>query len=178
VVLLVVISLVTKLLAERTKDNHSQVATSVNQTEAKVQGQSIIDIPQLAGKTSNQVEQIIGKATTVTTITNDPERMPGEYRDYKIEGALLNLTIEGLMIRYYKGIAVHFSLDLPRASRTPEEALLMAGIDVRGVSPQTSAPLAERWNGRFSDVDFMDAAAMRRDLGTKTFSTVQATILK
>lgn len=154
--------------------NSQQSANINSQAPRQPATKPVVDIPQLMGKPSAELEKVLGKPAAVTKITDDPDMMPGEYRDYKIENTTGNVTQEGLMVRFYKGQAVHFTFDLPVPTDTPEEALSMAGIDVKGAAAKIKAPLAERWAGNFNGVEFKDVAALKMDFGGKKYSTVQA----
>lgn len=134
----------------------------------------VVDIPQLITKSPAELDNVLGKPAAITKLTDDPDMMPGEYRDYRVESATPGVTQYGLMIRVYKGRAVHFTLDLPRPTDTPQDALLMAGIDVSGTAPKTKAPLAHRWSGRFNGMDFKDVAALKMDSAGTKYTTVQA----
>ena len=154
--------------------NSQPPANSNSQVSSQPAIKPVVNIPQLIGKSPTELDKVLGKPAAVTKITNDPEMMPGEYRDYKIENTTGNVTQEGLMVRFHKGQAVHFTFDLPRLTDTPEEALLMAGINVKGTAAKIKAPLADRWTGNFNGVDFKDVAALKMDSGGKKYSTVQA----
>jgi hypothetical protein len=137
----------------------------------------VISIPNLANKSPQEIEAILGRSVGLTKITNEPDRMPGEYRDYKIEGVEPQLTFTGLMVRFYRGRAVHFSLDLPVAFDTAQDALLAAGINVGGTSPKETALLARRWSGRYGGVDFKDVAAIQMGFdGKGKYNVVQAEV--
>ena len=133
----------------------------------------IVDIPQLIGKSQSDLDKALGKPSAITRITDDPDMMPGEFRDYRIENTTGKVTQYGLMVRFHKGKAVHFTFDLPRLTDTPEQALLIAGINVEG-TPKIKAPLADRWTGNFNGIDFKDVAALKMDSDGKRYSTVQA----
>lgn len=159
--------------------NNKSPAPNANvQTATQPIIEPIVDIPHLIGKTPAEFEKVLGKAIRVTKITNDPDMMPGEYRDYKIEKSIGTLTQDGLWVRFYKGLADHLTFDLPHFADTPEEALLMAGIDVKGATPQIKAPIAERWKGNFNGISFKDAAALKLDSDHKKYTTVQAELAK
>jgi len=138
----------------------------------------VVDIPQLISKSPAELEKVLGKPTRITQITNDPEMMPGEYRDYRIENSIGTLTEDGLWVRFHKGKADHFTVDLPHLADTSEAALLMVGIDVQGAVPNVKAPLADRWTGKFNMIDFKDVAALKMEAGSKKYSTVQAETAK
>lgn len=141
----------------------------------QVESKPLINIPALANKSAKDVDAILGKPAEVTP-TNDPGTTPGEFRDYKISGVTPNITSDGLMVRFYRDKAVHFTFDLPGPVGTPEDALLLAGIDVKGASPLVQAPMAKRWVGTFGGVNFKDAAAL--NLSDKRYNVVQAEVGK
>lgn len=170
-ILIVILWLVLTLGCAKQGDHLNPTQAPNSNVKATIK--PIIDIPQLIGKSPTQLEKVLGKPATITK-TNDPDMVPGEYRDYKIDNALNKLTQEGLMVRFYKGQAVHFSLDLPRLADTPEEALLMAGIDVKGALANIKAPRAVRWTGNFNGIQFKDVAALKLDTDSSKYSTVQA----
>jgi hypothetical protein len=70
--------------------------------------QPVVDVPQLAGKSTFEVDEILGKPETVKPIKNPA----GEYRVYKIP----NHT-KGLAVRFYDDKAISFNLILPKAMR-------------------------------------------------------------
>lgn len=146
-------------------------------TPTQEEAKAIINIPALAGKSAKAVDAILGKPGEVTP-TNDPGYTPGEFRDYTVPGVTPHLTSHGLMIRFYRDRAVHFTFELSRPADTPEEALLMAGIDVRGVNPHTTAALANLWSGTFNGVSFKSLSAQRLDATYKKYTTVQAEVSK
>jgi hypothetical protein len=157
---------------QRNSSNPPQSSTPSQKSQPAAK--PVVDIPHLINKSPADCDKMLGKPAVVTKLTNDPEMMPGEYRDYRIENVPPVVTQYGLMVRFYKGQAVHFTLDLPRLVDTPEEALLMAGIDVKGTTAKTKAPLADRWSGTFNGIAFKDVAALKMDSAGNKYSTVQA----
>jgi len=135
---------------------------------------AVLDIPGLIGKSPRELEKVVGSPVRVTPITNDPDMMPGEYRDYKIANTLGTMTVDGLWVRFYKGVAHHITFDLPKVTDTPQEALLMAGIDVGAATARIKAPAADRWTGNFNGINFKDVAALKLDSDMRKYSTVQA----
>jgi hypothetical protein len=158
-------------LSQKASNSNSQVAS---QPAIK----PVVDIPQLVSKSSAELDKVLGRPIRITKITNDPEMMPGEYRDYKIDNSIGALTEDGLWVRFHRGKADHFTVDLPHLTDTPEEALLMVGIDVKGAAAKIKAPLADRWTGNFNGIDFKDVAALKMDAGGKKYSSVQAEVAK
>lgn len=138
----------------------------------------VLNVPQLIGKSPADFEKVLGKAIRVTKITDEPDMMPGEYRDYKIEHTLGTLTEDGLWVRFHKGIAVHLTFDLTKSADSAEEALQLAGIDVKGVTPQVRAPLALRWRGTFNGINFKDVAALKLESDPNKCTTIQVELEK
>lgn len=153
--------------------NRSQ-DSGVNAPSTNPSIKPVVDIPQLINKSPTELDKVLGKPAAITKLTNDPDMMPGEYRDYRVKNTTPVVTQHGLMIRVYKARAVHFTLDLPQPVDTPQDALLMAGIYVSGTAPKTKAPLAHRWSGRFNNIDFKDVAALKMDSAGMKYTTVQA----
>lgn len=150
----------------------SFVSGQVFAQSIKSEVKPVLDIPSLAGKSPAELEKVLGKSKVKTPITNYPEQMPGEFRDYRIKSSQINLTLYGLMVRYYQGRAVSFTLDLPNPTASPEEALAVAGIGTKGISPTIKAPMATRWKDvSFNGVAFEDVAVLIHD---GKFATVQA----
>ncbi len=164
--------LITSLLAALTCTSPS--ANVANRSVAPVV--VVVNVPAIIGRTPKEVEAVTGKAKERTKITNEPDQMPGEFRDYEIKGAKLGLTLYGMMVRYYRKRAVHITIDMPEHVDTAEAVLKMAGIDVQGAQPRVVAPLATRWTGTFNGVDFKDVAAAKMGSDKSLFSTVQATL--
>ncbi len=59
----------------QTSNSNSQAA---NQPAIK----PVVDIPRLINKSPAELDKALGRPIRITKITNDPEMMPGEYRDY------------------------------------------------------------------------------------------------
>ena len=160
------------------KRNQSKSEPASNSTSQIVSQPSVtpvVDIPRLAGKSAVELDRALGKPAAITKITSHPEMMPGEFRDYRVDGTSGVATQYGLMVRFHRGRAVQFTLDLPRFIDTPAEALLLAGIDVRGAAPRVKASGAHRWTGKFGGVDFKDAAAVKASIkDDQKYTTVQA----
>jgi len=166
IALLVLMSACEGTKTPRTESSPTNVAQPAPKT--------VLDIPRLMGKSAREFEKLVGSPVRVTPITNDPDMMPGEYRDYKIANTLGTITEDGLWVRFYKGVAHHITFDLPRVTDTPQEALLMAGIDVGGATARIKAPAADRWTGNFNGINFKDVAALKLESDMRKYSTVQA----
>lgn len=52
---------------------------------------AVVDVPALAGLSAEAVDAIFGPPKSVTPITETPEEMPGEYRDYSKDGNSLTV---------------------------------------------------------------------------------------
>ena len=78
----------------------------------------VIDLARLAGASSATVDSILGDPVTVTPVTSEPAKMPGEYRDYPVAGSTNPMTV-----RFRRDRAVFFTIYLPFAA------------DVRGPAP-------------------------------------------
>jgi hypothetical protein len=100
----------------------------------------LFDVVALAGQPPSAVEGVLGPAVTVERITNEPEWMPGEHRDYVVPGSDLPLSI-----RYHNNQAVFFHAYLPTPEKTAEAALMRIGVNVQGMRPDTRAPGAMWW---------------------------------
>lgn len=143
---------------------------------AAEKAKSLPNITQLIGRTPDEVERVAGGTQARTEITNDSSQMPGEFREYEVRNSRLGLTVYGMMVRYHHERAVHITVDLPDQYASAEEALLAVGVDVRGTKPRVVAPVATRWTGKFSGVEFKDVAAVKTDPNLQAFSTVQITL--
>ena len=117
--------------------------------------QAVVDVPRLAGKSTFEVDGILGKPETVKPIKNPA----GEYRVYKIP----NHT-KGLAVRFYGDKAIDFNLILSAPLPTSKQALKeIFGIDV-GDMPfkiDSKEPLSEVWRGTFNGVRFEKVYANR-----------------
>lgn len=117
-----------------------------------------VNIPELAGKSPEDFEKALGKATQVTPITNTPEEMPGEFRHYQLEG-----VTETLQVRFYKGRSVAFNLTVQKEkqTRTPEELAKMAGFDMTGNRGERASAYAQKWSGEFGGARFKEIIAVK-----------------
>ena len=164
-----------KSSSEAPPSTKSDEATPAPKVKPELDPRPIIDITRLAGKSAAELQRALGKPVGLTKITSNQELMPGEYRDYKVDGALTVATPYGLTVRFFKGRAVHFTLDLQSFSDTPEKALLLAGFDVRGAIPRIKASRATRWTGRFGGIDFTDVAAIKAGKD-QNYTTIQVEV--
>jgi hypothetical protein len=101
-------------------------------------------MPLLLG-TPSEFDEVFGPATA-STPTDEPESMPGEWRDYKVPGAVPKNTAHGLTVRFYGGHAVSIQVDLDGSYADEIEAVSRIGIDLRQeISPPARAPIAVNW---------------------------------
>jgi hypothetical protein len=134
------------LSSDSNKGSMNLTSSTASASEPK-EAQLVLDIPRLANQPPSAFESLLGKPTEITKITGRREHAPGEFRDYKIPGVASNRsTRDGLMVRFYKGKAVMFMLDLPRTVTTAKEAFAMAGINIGNRRPDVTALAAEVWN--------------------------------
>jgi hypothetical protein len=116
----------------------------------------IVNVPQLANKSTTEVDKILGKPETVKLI-KDPET--GEYRVYRIPN-----HPKGLAVRFYGDKATDFNLILSAPMPTSKQTLKeIFGIDVGDVPFQIDSkqPLSEVWRGTFNGVRFEKVYAKR-----------------
>lgn len=129
-----------------------------------------IDAAKLANKTTEEIDEIFGRAIEIKEISQ-PKK--GEYRVYKVAD-----EPKGLAIRFYDGRAKNFNLILSAPVSTSKEALKKNfAIDV-GNQPPTkdeNEPLSEKWSGNFGGVKFLKVSA-RRETANKGFVFVLAEI--
>ena len=144
----------------------SPTATPKNESATKA------DVPQLAGKSAEELDKILGKPEKITPATVQKE-MPGEYRLYKLEG-----NPKGLSVRFYRGRAVRFNLILEKPFASAKAALLETfDIDVKNIPPtiEKSEPLSQKWQGEFGGVRFATVYA-KKDKPDGQFVMVHAEI--
>jgi hypothetical protein len=117
--------------------------------------QAVVDVPLLAGKSTFEVDRIMGKPETVKQI----KKPAGEYRVYKIPN-----HPKGLAVRFYGDKATDFNLILSEPLPTSKQSLKeIFGIDV-GDAPlkiDSKEPLSEVWRGTFNGVRFEKVYAKR-----------------
>lgn len=119
----------------------------------------IIDFPRLMRQTPEQAEAVLGPPRAVYPLTYPAEWLPGEYREYIVNGC------EGpVLVRYHSGVLVWILACFQESSDSPEELLNRAGVDVRGTRPRVTALAASRWTGTFNGVYFPDVAAVKGGL--------------
>lgn len=116
----------------------------------------VVNVPQLANKSTVEVDKILGKPEIIKLIK---EPAAGEYRVYKIAK-----HPKGLAVRFYGDKAIDFNLILSESLPTSKQALKeMFGIDVGDVPfhIDSKQPLSEVWRGTFNGVRFEKVYAKR-----------------
>ncbi len=116
---------------------------------------AVVDVPRLVGKSTLEVDEMLGKPETVKQI-NKPT---GEYRVYKIPN-----HPKGLAVRFYGDKAIDFNLILSEPLPTSKQALKeIFGIDVGDAAFKIDSkePLSEVWRGTFDGVRFEKVYAKR-----------------
>lgn len=117
---------------------------------------AVVDVPTLAGKSTIEVDKILGKPE-VSKSVKDP--FAGVYRVYKIPN-----HPKGLAVRFYGDKATSFNLILSKTAPTSRQALKeIFGIDVGSALPKIDKkePLSEVWQGMFNGVRFSKVYAKR-----------------
>lgn len=111
------------------------------------------NLPDLANKTPEEVENALGKATDVARVTEPPQEVPGENRTFD----LANMK-GALIVRFYKGKAAAFSINVPKGQelKTPEELGKLAGFDLAGKRPAKATDFVSQWNGQFGSAKFAE----------------------
>lgn len=162
--------------ARPSTDTKKSSSLSPSSTNSEIlNSKPIVDIPKLMRQSPQVFEKTFGKATEISK-TNDPGTVPGEIRDYKVPGAGSYSTIDGMMVRFFKGKAVMIMVDLPMPTTNAQLALSQANLDAKGISPTVEAPLAHRWrNQTLNGIKFKDVAVHRLD-DSRNFTTVQTEV--
>jgi hypothetical protein len=119
-------------------------------------------ITQIAGKTPGEVKAVLGMPTEVTPITNYPDDMPGEYRDYT--SGRLRVTVQ-----FFRGIAIGAAVDIDEPpARSPVEALGYVGLSPNELSQTFETPKDApiklrviRWRGTVDGVEIEDVSATK-----------------
>jgi len=116
-----------------------------------------VDVPKLANKSAEHFDEIFGDPVKISPVRNNPKLIPGEYREYKVEGHR-----KGLSVRFHRDKAKRFNLLLGKPEKTSTNALAtIFKIDVKKLSRVQSDPLSETWKGKFGTVTFETAYAKR-----------------
>jgi len=137
---------------------------SATSRKAKVGAQ--FRITEIAGKTPQDVQRLLGRPTVVTPITNDAKDMPGEYRDYK-HGRFT------VVVQFFRGRAIAASMDIDDPpARTPAEALSFLGLSPSDLTQTFETPKDSpitfrviRWRGTVDEVQVEDVSATKSGNG-------------
>ncbi len=120
-----------------------------------------VDVIQMANKSASFFDEAFGEPAKVTPIKDNPRLMPGEYREYKIEG-----HPKGLSVRFYRDQAKRFNLLLGKPEKSSKEALeRIFKIDIGGMRRIKSDSLSETWEGKSKGINFKTAYAKRNKAG-------------
>lgn len=137
-------------------DNGGADAKPAATAEPAAKMKPIVDIPQLANKSPEEVEKLIGKAVEVDQIKSHSEYYPGEFRNYEIAGLK-----DSVQVRFYKGKAIAFVLTLPsdKQTKTAEDLAKLGGFDVS--SGRQAGVYAVAFDGTFNGVVFQEVKALK-----------------
>ncbi len=130
-------------------------------------GAPAMRLDQLAGRAPEAVDSAFGAPASITPVDATAEHGPGEVREYAAAPGTV-------VVRFQRGEAVFFTVELREAAESAPDALWVTGIDVGGDSPSRSAPLAQWWDRRpGGDSPFLEAGAVK-DHTTGLYNVVQA----
>ncbi len=150
---------------EREVQENSDLVVNIAPVEVKTAGPSpsAVDVPELVNKSASYFDDQFGKPVKITLIENVPALMPGEYREYQIEG-----HPKGLSVRFHRDKAKRFNLLLGKPGESAEKSLAkIFRIDVKEMNRVKTDPLSESWTGRSGVVSFKTAYAKRDKPGGK-----------
>jgi hypothetical protein len=133
-------------------------STSSSEKSIKDQKPSSADvalsIPSLALKSPKQIDSKLGIPSSIVPITNNSAYMPGEYREYKTFSKDFPA-----IIRFHKGKAVQFTLQLDKAVENPYVLLGSFGFHELPENPDKEAPAGLRWySPRINSFRFTEVA--------------------
>lgn len=141
--------------------NTAAEKTTPTKTPETQKSVKIVDVPKLADRSAKEFDDIFGEPVKITEITDNPRLMPGEYREYKVEGHPKNLSV-----RFYKDQAKRFNLLLGTPEKSARSALAeIFKIDVSGMTKIKSESLSETWKGRSQNINYKTAYAKRSRSG-------------
>ncbi|MCB1024890.1 MAG: hypothetical protein KDB79_10895 [Acidobacteria bacterium] len=132
-----------------------------------------VDVPKLANRSADELDKLLGLPVKVTKIEDQPNLMPGEYREYYMPA-----HPKGLSVRFYKDQAKRFNLLLGNPESSAERSLReIFNIDVGELQKADGDSLSETWKGRSGGLTFETAYAKRGTTGGK-FVMLHAEIAK
>lgn len=152
--------------SEKNTDVNSNKNTAVEKatpqsTPEPAKSVKIVDVPKLADKSPKEFDDTFGEPVKITKIKDNPRLMPGEYREYKVEGHPKNLSV-----RFYKDQAKRFNLLLGTPEKSSQDALSnIFKIDVGGMRKVKSEALSETWKGSADGIRYKTAYAKRSRAG-------------
>jgi hypothetical protein len=142
-------------------ENTSSPKTTPQKTPETKKTVKIVDVPKLADKSPKKFDEIFGEPVKVTEIKDNPRLMPGEFREYRVDGHPKNLSV-----RFYKNKAKRFNLLLGKSEKSSSNSLKkIFKIDVGGMRRIQSDALSETWTGKSGRIDYKTAYAKRSKSG-------------
>lgn len=148
----------------------------------------VFDGLSIIGQSTQRVEEMLGKAleSEKHQITREALKQPGrhiydEIRHYKIEGdKFINYTKYGAVVRFLRGKAIGFDVDLPNPQKTPQAALALVGIDVTGKREMSirSSARATFWRDDFSGKLLTVAATIYDFQDEKLYNLVEVRLVQ
>ncbi len=166
----ILISFVMACDSSNEQENKTKVSSNINTAVQKATPQKsvetaksvkIVDVPKLADKSAKDFDEMFGEPVKITEIKDNPRLMPGEYREYKVEGHPKNLSV-----RFYKDQAKRFNLLLGTPEKSSSSSLAeIFKIDVGGMNKVKSESLSETWKGKSGEINYKTAYAKRSKAG-------------
>ena len=118
-----------------------------------------VDVIRYANKSTFILDEAFGMPLKITPIKDNPQLMPGEFREYAIAGHPKNLSV-----RFYKNKAKRFNLLLGKPEKSSKKALMdIFKINVGEMRQVKSNSLSETWAGEINGVNFKTAYAKRNN---------------
>lgn len=156
-------------VTEHANASPSQSTTPNSATEA------VVNVPMMIEQSPEAFEKMFGKAIS-SVKTNDPGATPGEIRDYSLPGITKTFfTDQGLMVRFHNGKAVSIAFDFPTPVDNRDAAFNLAGLDVKGKTPNSTAGLAEGWKHYLiGNIFFASVEVLKLGPDGKEFTTFKA----
>lgn len=147
-----------KEVVNTAKDTNTAAQKATPQNTPKPRKSAkIVDVPKLANKSTKKFDETFGEPVKITPIKGNPRFMPGEYREYKVEGHPKNLSV-----RFYKDKAKRFNLLLGTPEKSSKSALKeIFKINVTGMRPIKSDRLSDTWEGKSGRINYKTAYAKR-----------------
>jgi len=162
VLLLMACSSPSEQTAEDSSNTNVAVQKATPQKSVEVsKSAKIVDVPKLANKSAKKFDERFGKPVKTTPIKGNPKFMPGEYREYRVEGHPKNLSV-----RFYRDKAKRFNLLLGKSEKSSKNALRkIFRIEVSGMRRIKTDALSETWVGKSGRLNYKTAYAKRGKSG-------------